>query len=206
VDLQRELRGLQDQVHLAARTIRGRQQLDRLLRDRLRVAGQIEPAHHLVAAGLHVAERLRVATPLRLVLPDGGGVHPAAGLDQVLVDAVPLRGHEPLVGVPEHQVRGRDRHPVDVRHRARGADDDRDLLVERHGEGVLGMGRLVAVLGHRHVRELQAGPGTSADALAVAVASAPARLAAVSVSSEVAAKPHDEPISARTRRRRPRCA
>ena len=100
VDLEGQLARLEDEVGGGLGALRGGEEGDGLAGHPLGVAGQVEAADDLVAAGLELAEGLGVRPALGLRLAHGGGVHAAAALDEVLADAVPLAGDEPLLGCP----------------------------------------------------------------------------------------------------------
>src|SRR5205814_7332776 len=88
VDLEGELTRLQHEIGGGLRALRGGEEGDGLVGDTLGVAGKVEAPDDLVAARLELPEGLGVRPPLGLRLPDGGGVHAAAALDEVLADEI----------------------------------------------------------------------------------------------------------------------
>ncbi len=86
-----------------------------------------------------------------LALTDCGGIEATAGLDEVLMNAVPLGGDEPLVGVPGTERSTGEANLVDLLHGRGHRHQQIDLVGKGHVERRLGVGSLVLRLHHRYV-------------------------------------------------------
>ena len=86
-----------------------------------------------------------------LPFSDGGGVEPASRFDEMLMDLVPLRRYEPLVGIPERHCARRDGNAFDLEHGLGHIDEQLDLLGNRHGQRVDLVRSLVRILDYGHV-------------------------------------------------------
>ncbi len=146
----------EDEVHLAGRALRRVEQRDRQLRGLLRVLGEVQCADGLEAAGHDLsAGGVGVAALLHLALVDRGGLDPAAGLDDLLLDPGAGRGGEGLALAP------RDRCcPRGWRRRARRAIAAsasirmRSLSSRLTANGILAVRRAVRIGHGRRVVEL----------------------------------------------------
>src|SRR5207342_262476 len=101
VDLERELFGAEDQRRLAARARWRGEQLPGLRSDPRRLSSEVERLHELPPLRAVVPARRRVGATLRLPVADGRRHDPGAALADVLLDAMPLAGDEPLAGLPQ---------------------------------------------------------------------------------------------------------
>ncbi len=135
VDLQRELLGAEDQRRLPTGARRGAEQLARLRSDAGGVGFQFEAVDELPPRRGVLAAGGRVRAVLGLTVADGGGRDPRPALADLLVDAVPFAGDEPLAGLPRLVHRLRQVGAV-LPHRRRRPHEQIALVGQRHGERV----------------------------------------------------------------------
>ncbi len=150
VDLERHLGRIDDEVHLAGRTLRGVEQRHRELRRLLGVLDQVEGADRLEAPGHHLAvEGVRVAALLNFGVVDGRGLDPTARLDDLLLDVRPGARRERLELTARHHVALADRDARHPAHDLVGLHQDPQLVVDADGERIL---RVRGAIRGRHRR------------------------------------------------------
>ena len=137
VDLQGQLRRVDDQRHLTGGALGSAEQCDRLFADALRVVGQAQVADRLEATA-HVlpAGRLRVAAALHLVLVERHRLDPRARIDDLLLDPRALGRGEGLPLPPELHAARPEGDPRDLAHHRVCLEEQAELLVERDREWV----------------------------------------------------------------------
>src|SRR5512133_2050699 len=98
VDLERELRGSDDEVEDAGGSLRRGEERERLVADAAAVGAEVERLDELPAAGLEVAAgRVRVGALLELVAVERDDLEAAARLGRRLLDPAPLGRREDLL-------------------------------------------------------------------------------------------------------------
>ena len=154
VDLQLHLTRVEHQGRDLARALGRGEQRHGLGTDTFGLLDQAQRADVLVAGRLHVsAERVRVAAPLHVTVGDRDGLDAAARVRDHLLDRGAVARSEPGRAAEEVEAglgEGESGHAL---HHARGLHQQGDLLLERHGEGVLLHGRAPRGRGRVHRRQ-----------------------------------------------------
>ena len=97
VDLQRELRGADDEIEASGGRFRRGEERQRLVADLQRLRRHVQPLDELPPLGLKIAaERIGIRAPLELVAVDGHGLDAAAHLRRGLFDEAADRRCEEL--------------------------------------------------------------------------------------------------------------
>ena len=153
VDLQVELRRVEDDRPPAGRQLRRREQLDGLVGHALGRAGEVHRADVLVAGALPGAAGVGVAPALVLVAVDGVRLDRRAAVgDHLLGEAAVARGERLPLALGA--VRGVGEGDAGLRvHRRVGGEEVGDLRLERDRERVLDERGLEAAAGGRPVVE-----------------------------------------------------
>jgi hypothetical protein len=139
VDLQGHLAPVEHHRRGAGRALVGRQQLQRLVGHPGGGAHEVEPPHELVAHRAAVAaEGVRVRPLLDLGLAHRGGVDARPALGDVLGDVGALARQEQRAAAPGVVAAPAEGDAGHRHQRAGGLDQEPDLVLEGHGEGVLG--------------------------------------------------------------------
>ena len=157
VHLKRHLLGVDDDGRDSGRAGVGRQERGRLLADPGRLAVQPERLHELPARlAARAAVSARKAPVLHTaVVRDGERVDAAAALHEALCDARALGGAEDALLAHGADGRLGDLH-LGPPHALLGPETERDLLLQRHLDGVSLEGRRVFAGGRRDGRQLHA--------------------------------------------------
>ena len=180
-------------VFVALGTLRRRVQRDGFFGDAQRVAHQIERFDQFVA-GEHVlaAEAIRIRALLNFVSGKRRGHDSRAGLHFDLMNGEPMRRGEQLLDAAKAHGSFRQRDALDARHFAVGGQQQIQLALERNLERVFDVGILPGVrVGLDRAPFRRRARLASADAFAMATASAAQAAIPSRVRRSVEAKPHD---------------
>ena len=143
VDLEVELGRVEDDRPPPGRQLGGREQLDGLLGEPLRVSEEIEAADVLVPGGLEAAAGVGVAAALVLVALDRVRLDGRADVRDRLLGVGALGREEGLPLPLRLEQRLRERDALDPPHRLVGREEVGELGLDRDGERVLRDGGLV---------------------------------------------------------------
>jgi len=137
VDLERELRSLEDDVEHAGGTHRSREEGHRLLGDPRCVAEEVEPGDELVTGAREVpAERAGVGAALELPCPGRVGLDPRSAAGEGLADEAARGVPEELLHPPGGNGPLGHRHPGDGEDPLSTSEQEFELLAEGDGERV----------------------------------------------------------------------
>ncbi len=147
VNLQAELRAVENDCLRALGRLRRRMQRDRFFGDARGVPNQVERFHQLVARELVLpAKAVRIRTFLNLVPGKRGRDDSRAGLHLDLMDNRPDRRRKQLFDAAKRHGCFRERHALDARHLAVGRQQQIQLAFERNAERILDVRILPGVL------------------------------------------------------------